>query len=292
MGILSSLEYPKKLNSKYSNFSIRSLDNPLNLKMKLFKYITLAGFALATTELNHRAKRDTSISITGEENPDQLMDYLNDLSDGDVDELEQAIMQFMGVDRITSDDQLRKFRQLKIAVLWLQEEKKFGRYCYYGCYCLPEGSHNIASGGYGKPQDPIDKACFEFKNCYRCLLDEHSDESKECRGEEFGYRMDLNIDSQGNKEIVCTNKPGSCRYNICQCDKALAEKLAQHEKSWNEDLHTVKGGFVRDDVCFKPQGGIHKFEECCGNKSTFPFNQPRRSNQCCDGNEAKPAGQC
>ena len=29
---------------------------------------------------------------------------------------------------------LRKFRQLKIVVLWLQQEQKFGRYCYYGCY--------------------------------------------------------------------------------------------------------------------------------------------------------------
>ena len=29
---------------------------------------------------------------------------------------------------------MRKFRQLKIVVLWLQHEQKFGRYCYYGCY--------------------------------------------------------------------------------------------------------------------------------------------------------------
>ena len=58
----------------------------------------------------------------------------------------------MGVDRIQDELQLRKFRQLKIAVNFLQEEENmFGRYCYYGCYCLPEGSHNIASGGYGKP---------------------------------------------------------------------------------------------------------------------------------------------
>ena len=69
----------------------------------------------------------------------------------------------------------RKFRNMKILVLWLQEAKKFGRYCYYGCYCLPEGSHNIAMGGYGKPVDNIDRACFNFKQCYKCLLDEHAD---------------------------------------------------------------------------------------------------------------------
>ena len=52
--------------------------------------------------------------------------------------------------RTLSLEQTRKFRNLKILVLFLQSEKKFGRYCFYGCYCLPEGSHNIAAGGYGK----------------------------------------------------------------------------------------------------------------------------------------------
>lgn len=52
--------------------------------------------------------------------------------------------------RTLSLEQTRKFRNLKILVLWLQKEQKFGRYCFYGCYCLPEGSHNIAAGGYGK----------------------------------------------------------------------------------------------------------------------------------------------
>lgn len=196
----------------------------------------------------------------------------------------------MGVDRISSEAEVRKFRQLKIVVLFLQKEQKFGRYCYYGCYCLPEGSHNIAAGGYGKPLDPIDQACFDFKNCYKCLEDEHADDGG-CRGEDVGYRMDLNTDADGNNSVECTNKPDSCRYNICQCDKALAEKLAMHEDKWDESLHTVKGGFVRDDYCFR-NGGPNRFEECCGDTSTFPFNQPRRTNQCCDGTSAKTAGEC
>ena len=95
---------------------------------------------------------------------------------GEHDDLEQFIMDMMSADdrdRALSDDQIRKFRNLKILVLWLQKEQKFGRYCYYGCYCLPEGSHNIAAGGYGTPVDNIDKACFDFKKCYKCLIDEH-----------------------------------------------------------------------------------------------------------------------
>lgn len=256
--------------------------------MKIFKYIALAGFAAASTEVSNRNKRDAAMSLTGEENPDELMDILNQLSGGEADELELAIMSFMGVDRIANEVELRKFRQLKIVVLWLQKEQKFGRYCYYGCYCLPEGSHNIAAGGYGKPLDPIDRACLDFKNCYKCLQDEHNGN---CRGEDIGYRMDLLEYADGTKYVECTNKVDSCRYNICQCDKALAEKLALHEDSWNEDLHTVKGGFKREDYCYRG-GGPNSFEECCGDTSTFPFNQPRRTNQCCDGTDAKPAGSC
>ena len=65
-----------------------------------------------------------------------------------------------------------------------------------------------------------------------------------CRGEEVGYSADLVEDADtGKKSIVCTNKAGACRRNICECDKRLAEQFALHEDSWNEDLHTNKGKF-------------------------------------------------
>ena len=35
--------------------------------------------------------------------------------------------------------------------------------------------HNIAAGGYGQPVDNIDRACFDFKQCYKCLINEHLD---------------------------------------------------------------------------------------------------------------------
>merc|ERR1711957_1024487 len=135
---------------------------------------------------------------------DVLINILADITNGDVDEIEQAIMALMGVDRVETEVETRKFRTLKIAVLWIQEEHKFGRYCYYGCYCLPEGSHNIAAGGYGKPLDPIDRACFEFKQCYKCLIEEH--DGGECKGEDVGYRMDLIENLDGSKQVECTNK--------------------------------------------------------------------------------------
>lgn len=255
--------------------------------MKIFKFLAIAGVAVASS-VSARSKRDITVALSGDENLDDLQDILTSMTAGFDDELEQAIMAFMGVDRISSDIQLRKFRQLKIAVLALQKEQKFGRYCYYGCYCLPEGSHNIASGGYGKPLDPIDRACFDFKQCYQCLQDEHDNE---CAGEDKGYSLNVITDADGNNSLECRNNPGSCRYNICQCDKRLAEQLSIHEDSWNEDLHSVKGGFVRENECFRGSG-LHYFEECCGDKTTFPFNQPRRDNQCCDGPYAKSLGEC
>ena len=137
--------------------------------------------------------------MTGDESSDDLMEMLVDITgkfnsawfpanfrsifvhfrfsiwilDGKEDDIERALMDMMGVDRIATEQQTRKFRNLKILVLWLQKDQRFGRFCYYGCYCLPEGSHDIAAGGYGKPLDAIDRACFDFKQCYRCLLDEH-----------------------------------------------------------------------------------------------------------------------
>ena len=114
----------------------------------------------------------------------------------------------------------------------------------------------------------------------------------ECRGEDIGYRADLVEDANGNKSIVCTNKPGECRRNICECDKALAEKLASEEDNWDESKHEIKGGFDREASCFKPVGGGSPFVECCGDNFDFPFNQPRRENQCCVGPDAKPEGTC
>lgn len=256
--------------------------------MKIFKYLAIVGLAAASS-VSKRSKRATTVALSGEENLDDLQNILDGMTAGNDDELEKAIMAFIGTDRISGDAQLRKFRQLKIAVLALQKEQKFGRYCYYGCYCLPEGSHNIASGGYGSPMDPIDRACFDFKQCYKCLQDEHDNQ---CAGEDKGYSLNVVTDADGKNSLECGNTPDSCRYNICQCDKRLAEQLAIHEDSWNETLHAVQGGFLRENNCYKGSGGQHKFEECCGDKTTFPFNQPRRDNQCCDGPYAKPDGQC
>ena len=123
--------------------------------MKLFSLFTLTTAAIAPVRTI--SGTESRIDFTGEEDPGQLLKMIVEISGSEADEIEQAIMAMMGVDRIETVQQVRKFRQLKIIVLYLQKSQQFGRYCYYGCYCLPEGSHNIAAGGYGRPKDAIDR---------------------------------------------------------------------------------------------------------------------------------------
>ena len=53
---------------------------------------------------------------------------------------------------LSKDDKeyMLRFLQLKYAVLFLQTEKAFGKYCFYGCWCLPRGAMEIGAG-HGTP---------------------------------------------------------------------------------------------------------------------------------------------
>lgn len=63
--------------------------------------------------------------------------------------------------------QLRRFRQLKEFVIWMSRIPKFGKYCYYGCWCLPGGAHEDVAGK-GEPRDNIDLSCKIQTQCYEC----------------------------------------------------------------------------------------------------------------------------
>merc|ERR1712003_277864 len=276
-------------NSIKSKQSAAATNN--SKKMKLFNFFTVG--ALASEVTLSRTRRDVAYDFSGEE----PADFYANISGNTVDEIDQLIMNLQGGEqsRMGPMDEVgvRRFRQLKVVVLWLQNERKFGRYCYYGCFCLPEGSHNLAAGGYGKPLDKIDRSCQKFKQCYRCLNEEYGNTEKGCKGENLGYRFKLLTNEDGTKDIECTNRVGSCRRNICECDARLARDLSKYESEWDESLHTFKGGFKREERCDKPEYGRGSpIIECCGDKTTFPFNQPRRYDQCCDGPYAKPAGEC
>lgn len=191
----------------------------------------------------------------------------------------------------------RKFRQLKILVLWLQQEQRFGRYCYYGCYCLPEGAHNLSGGGYGEPVDGVDRSCKTFNQCYECAKLGNGDTIEPqptCDGEVTKYRFKLinNLDD-GSKSIECMNKPGTCERRICECDKKLAENLSKYESSWNENFHTRLGDgtWKYNDQCQKKGlGRFGKPTQCCGND--FPNMIPQQEGKsCCGYRPFDPAGE-
>ena len=78
---------------------------------------------------------------------------------------------------------MMKFLQLKYSIIYLQvsfvkkrnsliytnqQRKVFGKYCFYGCWCLPHGAADIGVG-HGNPVDVVDQSCREFATCHNCL---------------------------------------------------------------------------------------------------------------------------
>ena len=67
-------------------------------------------------------------------------------------------------------------------------------------------------------------------------------ESGKCIGEEVGYSFDLiTEDGTGEKSIQCTNRVGTCRRNVCECDRQLAEQFGLNQADWDVNLHTNRG---------------------------------------------------
>ena len=66
------------------------------------------------------------------------------------------------------------------------------------------------------------------------------------------------------------NAVGSCERNICECDKAFANKLpnaaADPEDGWSEAHHAHYGGFDSRNQCMRKltPGGNDKELVCCG----------------------------
>lgn len=182
----------------------------------------------------------------------------------------------------------RKFRQLKILVLWLQQSPRFGRYCYYGCYCLPEGAHYLGADSFGKVVDPIDRSCKVFNQCYECLkLGNFNVQgtSATCDGNVTKYRFQLIQNKEtGTKSIKCMNPEGTCERNVCECDKKLAENLSKWEDDWNSKYHTNlgDGSWQYKQECVKSGGNRYsRPQTCCG--TSFPDMKPRQGGKDCCG---------
>jgi len=152
---------------------------------------------------------------------------------------------------------IQRFLQLKYSILFLQQHKKnIGRYCFYGCWCLPNGSSDLGVGT-GPPIDDIDRSCREFATCYNCLY--NTEIGRGCNEKQPGrYTIKGRMDpTTKERYLMCMDPPGSCKRMRCECDRSLAEKLREHENQWNVQNHRRWGtpAFDAQKYCTLPSSG-------------------------------------
>merc|ERR550534_830488 len=161
------------------------------------------------------------------------------------------------------------------------------RYWVYGCWCFQMGDYPMRKG-VGAPQDNVDKTCKQHKECYRCAKMDHG---QECVPEETGYRHKGAYDKvTGEAYIQCKDPVGSCKRQICECDKAMAtglEPASSGEDGWNPAHHAFYGGFDSRTKCLrsvKPGGSKDHKVQCCGTggqRLPYKFNSDGSGHQCC-----------
>lgn len=137
-----------------------------------------------------------------------------------------AELDLLDLERSTTDRAsfLRRLKQLKALILHLQPAHHFARYCFYGCWCLPDAEHTVEGVGFGAPIDEVDGSCKRQASCYECAKMDH--EGRNCVADQVQYNYKLNVgaDHNGNS-IECLDEPNSekfsCRRSICECDKKI-----------------------------------------------------------------------
>ena len=208
---------------------------------------------------------------------------------------------------------LRRLKQLKQLVLWLQPEPRFGMFCYYGCWCLPDAGHGFVKG-IGKPVDMVDRSCQTQHRCWSCAK---KDYGEKCSPERTKYSFELtwDVNDKRNTEkrgIICKdpwveeNDPNmtleqkkevarlNCKRSICECDKKLALNLRKHTPNiWDVNNHSKWGSFdkpaqcVRNDFSNENGSGQNQNEDsdtCCGtyeDGTRQPFQSKNGKRACC-----------
>lgn len=192
---------------------------------------------------------------------------------------------------------LRRYKHMeKLINFYDKTNDNITKYWTYGCWCFQMGDYPLRKGN-GSPVDSVDSTCKKHKECYQCARNDGSKSGStqpgECVPEETGYSFSAVIDpvtGQGNVE--CNNKVGSCKRNICECDKAFASRLpaaAASSDGWNGSHHAHYGGFNSKNSCLQrihTPGGGHHVVQCCGSyPDRYPhrFNKDGSGSQCCGG---------
>jgi hypothetical protein len=208
---------------------------------------------------------------------------------------------------------LRRYKHMeKLINFYDQSITNITKYWTYGCWCFQMGDYPLRIGN-GAPVDDVDKICKRQKECYQCAKKDAQENGESCIAEETSYKFKAHYDSVTNEPVVqCTNNWGSCKRNLCECDRAFASRLPEASASdngWTGSHHAHYGGFDSRTNCLSR---IHTpgkdFQlECCGDfPDRFPYRFAKdgtgkqccnksifntESHDCCDG-EVRSNGSC
>jgi len=212
-----------------------------------------------------------------------------------------AELDLLELKRSTSDraNFLRRLKQLKSVILHLQPAHHFARYCFYGCWCLPDAAHTVAGNGAGQPVDEVDASCKRQASCYECAQMDHQGRTCSPDSTQYSYNLVSDVNEPDNhelKSIECLDDPNSgkngrwsekysCRRSICECDKKLAEDLRENFYIWTHDNHSEQGTFDPPTQCiksFSTGSGQEGPPECCGDyPERFPYKSQNGARNCC-----------
>jgi hypothetical protein len=154
---------------------------------------------------------------------------------------------------------LKRFVELKQLVSWLQpKDKRISRYCFYGCWCLPEGAHSFIAGE-GHPVDLVDRACQLFWFCYQCAKQEMTanvaGKQRTCDPEKTKYTFRFKYNKQKpndykDRDVICKDNwynpmdnrekwKSNCAKAFCECDRGIAMRLYKSWKHWDKSRHRI-----------------------------------------------------
>lgn len=186
-------------------------------------------------------------------------------------------------------DSLKRFVELKQLVSFMQpKDKRISRFCFYGCWCLPEGAHSFVAGQ-GRAVDLSDKACQYLWFCYSCAKQEFrgvfQNNYKECDPDKQKYKYKLNMDRRRPgrydlRTIRCTDNwykdmntaqkwKSNCAKAICECDRGLAMRLYTARNSWDKSRHRIWSKKLTD--CSYKQQDIENCNEKHPGEGVKPY---------------------
>jgi len=155
----------------------------------------------------------------------------------------------------------------------------------YGCHCTFMRDNPFS--GLGQPKDPLDVKCKAFKNCLKCVTDEHG---PECNHDQRKYAWKW---SGKLNALVGVDQDGSCEKDLFRCGKQFAYDTLAVKDVFHNQYHPMKAAeegktFDSYEQCFG-SGGAGSEHQCCGGQTNSYKWISLNKFQCCSDGHVMPA---